>query len=153
MNWRFWGPLIFSLLLFVVGAAIKVVAFGKVTFYIDLGPELALWATGVLFSFAVSEQALFGGRTVNEVRKAENGLTMNFRVALPDQVEFNPRFVYLFVVCMAIWILDLLCAGKAELLIEHNPNALLLPACLIITALALAGFAVGLALRALREVG
>jgi hypothetical protein len=155
MNWRLWGPLIFAGILFVVASAIRLIAFEEVSFYFDLPSDFSLWATGVLFSFAVSEQALFGGRAVYDIRKDSrgDGFMMNFRVALPDQLEFSPRMIYLFMICMAIWVLNLLLAGKAKHLVSVDHGVSLLAGALVISALALAGLSVGIAARALREVG
>ena len=153
MNWRFVGPLIFGALSFAVASGIKLIAFRNFTFYIDLFPDLALSATGILFSFAVSEQALFGARTTNQVRRAETGtgVIMEFGVSLPDQIEFNPRFIYLFMICMAVWILTLLCAGQAQALQKESAYAA--SGAFIMLSAAMAGTTVGIAVRSLRQVG
>lgn len=153
MNWRLWGPLVFTVLLFVLASSIKLIAFNDTSFYTALAPELSLWSTGVLFSFAVSEYALFGAKPVSNFKRGPSGnLEMQFRVDLPERPEFSPRLVYLFVVSMGIWLLDLLLVGKAEALIKRAGNIGPTEGFLIFGAIVLAGFSVGITLRTVREV-
>ncbi|WUR13123.1 hypothetical protein E7V67_026120 [[Empedobacter] haloabium] len=155
MNWKIWGPLSFTIILFTVASAIKLFTFNESTFYVALAPELSLWATGVFFSFAVSEQVLFGVRTECDTRQRPGSQTIEvtFRVAMPGQPLFSPRFMYLFIFCMALWILNILLSGKADALIKAEGGIGVGAGSLVLLSTALAAFSVGLALRSMREVG
>ena len=93
MNIRVWGPLLFTAMLFVIAAAIKLAAFSNTTFFIDLPTELALWATGVMFSLAVSEQMILKGRAEAVFRRKETGtgIEIEYRAIAPESLDFSPR--------------------------------------------------------------
>lgn len=152
MNWRVWGPLLFATMLFIVASAIKLVAFQNYGFLLELAPELSLWSTGVLFSLAVSEHTQLGGRAQHEIRPSQSGsgIEVTYRVALPERLEFSPRMIYLFVYSMTSWILNILIAGKATMVLQTGSTWR--AAILVGLGFALAGASVGVAHRSLREV-
>ncbi|MCI0487717.1 MAG: hypothetical protein L0229_14080 [Blastocatellia bacterium] len=109
------GPLIFWSLMFVVGAAIKVFTFGSTTVWFEIQPSVSLWATGVLFSLAVSERTYFRAKLVTQISRKPTGagIIVDYVVTLPDELDFTPKFMYLFLIGVAIWILTLLLSGYA----------------------------------------
>jgi hypothetical protein len=93
-----------------VELTVKGMAFNQRTVWFELGPSLALWATGVLFSLSVSEQTqLRGAIEYKAVRKPSGvGFELDYNVRLPKDLEFTPKYLYLFVVVMTAWIIALL---------------------------------------------
>ena len=118
------GPLIFWSLMFVVGAAIKVVAFGSTAVWFEIQPAACLWATGVLFSLAVSERTYFRAKLVTQISRKPtgSGIVVDYVVTIPEDLDFTPKFMYLFLVGVAIWIFSLLLSGYAMGVysISHN---------------------------------
>ena len=152
MRLEVWGPLIFWSLMFAVGAAIKFSTFQDSGVFYDIAPEAALWATGILFSLSVSEQAYFGVRLVPRYKRhvSRSGFSLSYEVTLPQDPNFGPRFVYIFLVGMAIWIFCLLLSGYGA----SQPAASQSWWAIVSTLLSyfLAALLVGAALRCLYEV-
>jgi hypothetical protein len=101
--------------MFVIGAAIKLVAFKSPTVWFEVQPAAALWATGILFTLAVSERTYFRARLVTQVSKKSSGsgVDVNYVVEIPDDLAFSSKMIYLFVGGVAIWILTILLSGYA----------------------------------------
>ncbi len=109
------GPLIFWVLMFAVGAAIKFMTFKDTGVFIDLSPEVALWATGILFSLSVSEHTYSNAKLVSKYTKNNEkpGFAVAYDVTISDNPGFTPKFIYLFLIGMAVWIFCLLLSGYA----------------------------------------
>lgn len=123
MNLKVWGPLAFATMLFTIAVAIKIISFGDYYIWLEIAPELALWATGVLFSVSITEYTLFGGRTTYKIRRKRtgNGFEVDFNIEFPNELDFGFKYQYLFVYSMMIWILTLLFSGHAvEMLTTTN---------------------------------
>lgn len=115
MSWRTAGPVVFATLLFVIELSIKGMAYNKQDIWIELPPSIALWAVGVLFSLAVSEQTLLRGG-VGYRATAQPGkpvIELEYELRLPSQIDFTPKYLYLFVVIMTVWIVALLLSQEA----------------------------------------
>jgi hypothetical protein len=141
-------------MLFVISSAIKAIAFHNVNFIIDLPEKCSLWAAGVLFSLAVSEQTQFGGRTSYSVSRKQSGtgIEVDYNVILPQQLEFTPKYVYLFVFSMMLWILTLLLCGQVSVWNTAGTGMVLWSSLVCAIAYVLAGANIGISLRALVEV-
>jgi hypothetical protein len=152
-NWRVWGPLVFASLLFVIASAIKLIAFGKTSFILDIGSEFALWATGVLFSLAAANKVLLEGRTEQVFKKKSSGTGIeNDYIALPpDELDFTPKYLYLFIYSMMSWILTLLISEQAHIIYGTAKAHSFASISLAFLALSLAATSVGIAIRALLE--
>ncbi len=153
MSLRIIGPLAFATMLFVVESAIKGIAFDSKTIWFEIGPKLCLWATGIFFSLSVSEQTLFRGKTTYKVKKKENGsgLEVDYNVELPDDLSFTPRFLYLFIFAMSIWILSVIISSKIISLFYTVGKWTLQIHALTYLILFLAGVIVGAAIKSLAE--
>ncbi len=143
------GPLIFWSLMFAVGAAIKFAAFNDTSVLFHLAPEVALWATGILFTLSVSEQTYFRARLVPRITRHDSspGFSVNYDVTIPEELGFSPKFIYLFLSSVSIWIFCLLLSG-------YSASAPLssLKISSVIFSYFLAALVVGAALRSLYEV-
>lgn len=153
MKLETYGPLLVWGVMFAMGAAIKVVAFDSDSLFFDVGPDAALWAVGILFSLAVSEQSHTGARLVHTVTKKPTGagVEVDYAVFINDDPGFKPKLLYLFVAGIAIWIFVLLVSGVAQ---EDYSGASRYTVRILVYALlglALAFTSVMLALRALLE--
>ena len=154
MNLKVWGPLLFASMLFVIAAVIKFVSFTKAAAFLSMGSEFALWATGVLFSLAASEQTRFGGRTEHIFRRKTSGssIEIQYKALAPDRIDLSPRFLYFFVYSMMIWILCIVISEKScaiyALQNQYSIKLILLCAlCFVLSATS-----VGIAIRSLLEV-
>lgn len=109
------GPLIVWVLTFAIGAAIKLVAFESDSLLFDVPPDATLWAVGVFFSLAVSEQTYSGARLKSTVNKTEagDGYQVTYGITLSDQPGFTPKFMYVLLVGITAWIVTLLLSGYA----------------------------------------
>ena len=151
MRFEVLGPLVFWSLMFAVGAAIKFSAFRDARALLDLSPEAALWATGILFSLSVSEQTYFRARLVPRYTRhtTRPGFSVDYDVTLPEELGFNPKFIYLFLVSMAVWVFCLLLAGYGAV-DASQLNALRISS--VAFSYLLSATVVGVALRSLYEV-
>jgi hypothetical protein len=115
MNLRVLGPLIFWTLMFTIGTAIKIITFQDSTVWFQLAPQICLWASGILFTLAVSPQTYERTRVVKSITKDPSGrmLQVGWDVVAPDDISFIPAYVYLFLSGMVVWILTLLLSGLA----------------------------------------
>jgi hypothetical protein len=153
MNLKVFGPLLFAGMLFVTSAAIKIISFRNHNVWLEVSPELTVWAVGIFFSLSVSEQTQFGGKTKIRASKKSPG-TVEFKIeaVLPDRFEFSPKYVYMFMYSIMMWILTILISGYAVGLFsaEHQWTARIWLSNVI--GLILSGSTVGAALRCLSEV-
>ena len=101
---------------FSTGAAIKLVAFESDSLLFDAGPDAALWALGIFFSLAVSEQSHSGARISHTVKKKPTGagFEVDYAVTIDEDPGFKPKFLYLFLAGFVIWIFVLLLSGVAQ---------------------------------------
>lgn len=67
------GPLAFWSAMFIIGAAIRLAAFNDIAFWFRLPQDAALWAAGLLFSLAVSEQTYLGTRLTQRIVPRQGG--------------------------------------------------------------------------------
>ncbi len=154
MKHEVFGPLAVWTLFFIIASAIRYATFDDSAFWIQIPPELTLWATGILFSLSVSENTYYQARLTPRTRRnpSGTGFTVDYDITLPDQPGFTAKFMYLFLFALAIWILCLLMAGSAQAAfsaITFSLNDLLLP---IVPAFLLASTVVATTLRALYDV-
>lgn len=154
-NHKVWGPLVFASMLFLISSIIKLIAFKNNSFYIEMPSEFSLWAVGILFSLSVSEQTIFGGKTGYQISKKQSGtgIEVDYQVILPDQLEFTPKYIYLFVFSMSVWIICLLLCGQANTYLHATQPEINLCALVTVIAYMIAGLSIGIALKALVEVG
>lgn len=139
--------------MFAIGATIRLAAFEDSAFWWHIPPEVALWSAGVLFSLAVSEQTYFGSRLNPRVVPKEGGLgySVDYDVTIPTQAGFTPKFIYLFLFVVAVWVLDLVLGGFAQKTFETGGFQ---TSVIVATAISyfLAAGAVAAAVRGLYEV-
>lgn len=153
MNLNVWGPLLFATMLFIISASVKIIAFKNHNVWLEVAPELALWAVGIFFSLSISEELILGGKTVRTVSKKASGrgLEIDYVPVLPDNVEFSPKYIYLLIYGIMIWVLTTLLSGQAIEIFDQvewwDYRVCALNACGIV----LSGTAVGAAVRALLE--
>ena len=148
------GPLAVWTLFFIIASAIRYTTFDDNTFWVQIPPELSLWATGILFSLIVSENTYYQARLVPRIKRSSDGsgFTVKYEVTLPNQPSFTVKFIYLFLFALAIWILCILLSGTAQIaLAVATPNLrdFLIP---IVPAFLLAFILVGITLRALYDM-
>ncbi|MDA3789480.1 MAG: hypothetical protein PF503_13440 [Desulfobacula sp.] len=154
MNLKVWGPILFATMLFIVGAAIKIIAFKSDNVFFEMPPDFALWAVGIMFSLAVSEQTQFGGRTYYDISKNKSGtgILVDYKISLPDELSFSPKYIYFFVYSMMIWILTILLSGEASALNSIANYSIYKITAINLVSLALAGTSIGVSIRSLLEV-
>jgi len=114
------GPLTVWITFFTVASAIRYATFSDFNFWVHLPSDLTLWATGILFSLTVSESTNYQARMMPKTKKNPNGagFTVDYEITIPDEPGFNPKFLYLFLFSMGIWILCLLMGGTAQTALE-----------------------------------
>jgi hypothetical protein len=154
MNLKIVGPLLFAAMLFITSASIKIISFKNHNVWLDVSPELTLWAVGIFFSLSISEQTQFGGKTAYRISRKTSGtgIEINYDVILPDKLEFSPKYVYLFVFSIMIWILTILISGYATGLFISG-NTWTPRICFFnFIGLAISGIVIGAAVRCLNEV-
>lgn len=154
MNLNTYGPLLAWLATFVIGAAIKLVAFDSDTLLFEAGADASLWAAGVLFSLAVAEGTYSGARLTRTVQKKPSGagLEVDYGVTVDDNAGFTPRMMYLFLGALVVWILVLLLSGVAQQAYAANGKQYGIKTVFCACAgLALAAISVVVAVRALME--
>lgn len=153
IQWRVWGPLVFASLLFVIASAIRLLSFSRVSFVLDIGSDFGLWATGILFSLAASEQTRLGGRTERVFRKKSTGtgIEIDYIAVAPDQLDVSPKYLYLFVYSMMIWILTILIGEQAHSMYEKAAGVNFAIIGMVFGQMSLAATTVAAALRALLE--
>lgn len=153
MNLRVIGPLLFSAMLLAISISVKTLAFEKSSFPLEISPEIALWATGIFFSLAISEQTLLGGKAGYDLkRSSDNAIEISYRVILPEKIEFSPKYTYLFLYGLMTWIISLLLSEKGALLLEQTKGWNTHTYLMCIANIFVSGLAVGIALRSLKEV-
>lgn len=148
------GPLIFWSLMFILGAAIKLVAFRSTTVWFEVQPAAALWATGVLFTLAVSERTYFRAKLVTQISKkpSGSGIEVEYVVTIPDDLDFTPKFMYLFLIGVVMWMLTLLLSGYASELYSASQSLTLGGLLAISFSVLFASGIVVTAVRTLHEV-
>lgn len=153
IQWRVWGPLFFASLLFVIASAIRLVSFTRTTCLLDVGSDFGLWATGILFSLAASEQTRLGGRTERVFHKKSSGtgIEIDYIAVPPEKPDFSPKYLYLFVYAMMIWVLTIMIGEHARAMFEkaHGFNVAIIA--LAFLQIAIAATSVGAAIRSLLE--
>jgi hypothetical protein len=108
-NLEVFGPLLFWTLMFIIAMAIKVITFSDYTPWFQIAPEASLWAAGILFAIAVSEQTYFPIRRRLITKQSASGYALEEVESSPERnVGFTPRFIYMFLIVMALWLLTLL---------------------------------------------
>ena len=154
MSLRIIGPLAFATMLFVVESAIKGIAFNSKIIWFEIGPKLCLWATGIFFSLSISEQTQLRGKTTYRVKKKVDGsgLEVDYDVKLPNDLSFTPKFLYLFVFAMSIWILSVIISSKIISVFYIAGRWTFQIHILTYLVLLLAGVTVGVAIKSLVEV-
>lgn len=150
---KIWGPLAFWSAMFIIGAAIRLAAFNDLAFWFRLPQDAALWAAGLLFSLAVSEQTYLGTSLTQRIIRKEGGLgySVDYDVTLREEVGFTPKFMYLFLLGVAIWVLTIVLTGFAAREFGSKGIGWLVLG-LTTSSYLLATFAVVGAIRALRGV-
>jgi hypothetical protein len=153
MKLRIYGPLVLTILLFTVAFCINLIAFSNSEYLIELPSEFSLWTVGVFLSLAVTDHTIFGGFTESRLTPAAgvNTFQIEFGYRFPKSPELSPKFIYMLVYCMLIWVVILLTSGKAKLL-EQQPNHDGDIHFLMIASWFLSATTVGLTIRALRVV-
>lgn len=146
------GPLLFATMLFIVSSAIKAVSFQSFNFYLDMPQEFALWGVGIVFSLAVTEHTHFGVKTVHTItrKKTQTGYEIDYGIVLPEQYHFTPKYIYLFVFSMMLWILTLVLCGRGSIWIT-DPKMQFEAISAISASFVFAGTNVGISFRSLME--
>jgi len=110
------GPFLVWAIFFCIAFALQYFAFSKPFFWINLPAELSLWATGVIFPIVSSSNVIANARLDSQIKKnpSGSGYTIDYTVNLPDSPEVSNKYLYLFLLCIGIWVVCLLLVGKAE---------------------------------------
>ena len=158
MRWDIYGPLVFWSVMFLIGASIQYVTFNKGGVFYNLPSDLALWATGIMFSICVSEPALNQAKLTPNYKKHQNGrgFSVDYDITLPEEINSTPKLTYFFLICIAIWIGSILLSGTSQASIAAiTPATTTLQLVAFYSGLSLSYFlsffSVGLALYTLRE--
>ncbi len=107
-----YGPLVAWSLLFMTSAVIKAFAFRDHLYWINIPSEISLWALGVLFTLSASEQTYYNARLVPKVTKQKTGYSVEYGVTISDSVGFTPKYLYLFLIGIPVWIWTMLIGGS-----------------------------------------
>lgn len=109
------GPLLAWTAMFVIGSAIKYVAFSAHLVWLEAAPEAALWATGIFFTLSASAGNFLERRAIPRMQPDPDGsgFRVTYDVTLPDDLKPSQKFLYLFLVTMMVWIVDILLVGSA----------------------------------------
>jgi hypothetical protein len=154
MNLRVWGPFAFATMIFFIATAIRILGFDSYTFFLTMGSDFAIWATGVLFSLSATEGFNLGSRTevVFKQKPTGTGIEIDYKAIPPNKIDWGPKLLYLFVYTMMIWILTIALGEKCtELFIIHQNYSLKIIVYAILS-IVLSATSVGVAIRSLLEV-
>jgi len=100
--------------LFIIEFAIKFVAFDNSSVLYRIGPSICFWATGLFFSLTLFEQFRFKGQTKSSLKKKSSGygIEIDYSIILPESLETTPKYMFLFVIQLCLWILNLIMSQK-----------------------------------------
>lgn len=148
------GPLAVWATFFTVASAIRYTTFSDFNFWVHLPSDLTLWATGILFSLSISENSNYQARMLPRTKRnsSGSGFSVEYEITLPEEPGFNPKYLYLFLFAMGIWVLCLLLGGTAQSVLEAQVvvlERLLIP---IIPAFLLSFAVTAATIRVLYEV-
>ena len=107
------GPLIFWTMMFITAAFIKVFAFSDYSFWTQIPPDISLWAMGILFTIAASEKTYSNAKLVPRITRHTSGAgySVDYDVTVTDNIGFTPKYLYLFLLAVPIWIINILISG------------------------------------------
>lgn len=113
MSLKVWGPLIFTILLFVIATGIKFFGFAAKDIWLTVAPELSLWATGVLFSLSVARSTFLSAKATPTFTQnpGSSSVTISYAVQLPSKIESSEKYLYSFMFTMTLWVLTVLLSG------------------------------------------
>jgi len=140
--------------MFVIGSAIRYVAFDNPLVWVEAAPEAALWATGIFFTLAVSASNFLERRAVPRMEPdAEGtGFRVKYEVVLPQDLRPSQKFLYMFLIAITVWIVDVLLVGSALKSYDTTQRFELLFMVCVATSFSITAFVIVLALRSIREV-
>lgn len=113
------SPLIQALFLatslFLIEIGIKGIAFNSKTLVIDIFPSICLWVTALYFTLSISEQNKLNATATPRLRRnnSGDGIEITYDMRLPDSLDFSPKYLFLFIVSVVIWIFTILLSQKA----------------------------------------
>ena len=101
------GALIFWLIIFLVTSVIRLFAFDDAEFWLLIPLELSIWSTGILFTIASSEETYRNARLISSttVDASKKTVTTGYDVKMPTKHGFDPKFLFLFLFSIAVWII------------------------------------------------
>ncbi|NAY91408.1 hypothetical protein GTQ34_05700 [Muricauda sp. JGD-17] len=101
-------------ILFVIEFAVKYVAFENSSVFFRIGPSICFWATALFFSLSIQENVKFRGRTTQTIKKKSSGygIEIDYGIIVPENFESSPKYTFLFVMQMCIWIVNLVISQK-----------------------------------------
>ena len=133
--YEIYGPLLFWSFMFIIGAAIRAFALNDFSFWIVIPPEIALWSSGILFTLATSERTYHNVKLNSTYSKNADGksVSINYDIEIGDDLGFKPKYLYLFLLSVMIWILTLLLNLWIPSYIEkEESNQILLIAAIVV---------------------
>lgn len=100
--------------LFIIEFVVKYVAFDNSSVLYRIGPSICFWATGLFFSLSLFEQFKFKGQTKSSLKKKSSGhgIEIDYSIILPDSIESTPKYMFLFVIQLCLWIVNLIMSQK-----------------------------------------
>lgn len=157
---RTWGSLLIWALTFLTGFMVKLFTFNKQDVWFDIAPEANLWATGILFAICISDLVFSRARVIPRYRRSDDGIGYDVRydITLPNNYDLSSgsNFIYLFVIALLFWVINLFINGFAEQLFITQPaiwtSQFLGLTGLIFLSFSLATLMMCIALRSLNEV-
>jgi len=115
-----YGPLTFWALLFACASIIKYFAYDDTNLLYDIPIELSLWSVGILFTLAASEKTYYNAKLTQKFTKKTTGpgYEIDYEVKVGDDYGFKPKFLYLFLISIVIWIICIILKYEIEELLN-----------------------------------
>jgi hypothetical protein len=148
------GPLVFWTLMYIIGGMIELSAYSNTDVFFELGSEVSLWAVGILFALSVSESTYSGaklGRHVSQ-KPSGTGYEVDYDVTLTGEFGFTPKYFYLFLLGVAIWIATLLLGDHAIQCYSSTQSLTGIGMLVTLASMFLGGSLVVMAVRTVYEV-
>lgn len=99
-------------ILFILEFVIKYVAFENTSVFFRIGPSICFWATGLFFSLSLYEQFKFKGITTQTIKRKQASLIIDYGVRIPENITGSPKYLFLFIIQMCIWVINLIFSQK-----------------------------------------
>jgi hypothetical protein len=101
--------------LFLIELGIKGIAFNSDTLFIDIYPSISLWITALYFTLSISEQDKFNATATPRLSKKSSGdgIEITYDVRLPENLDSTPKYLFMFIISVAIWIFTVLLSQKS----------------------------------------